>query len=192
APLPAPPTRPSPSSAETRLRAGPGAARRAGAFAASRGPLRQTQPASRSLRRLSLVPMARIPDSFIDTLLSRTDIVEVIESRVPLKRAGREYQARCPFHDERSPSFTVSPQKQFYHCFGCGAHGTAIRFVMEYDRLEFRDAVEELAKRLGLEVPYEGGARDAGREATQRDEGEQLYAALEAAQRWYRGQYADS
>ena len=139
-----------------------------------------------------MAPMARIPDSFIDTLLTRTDIVEVIEARVPLKRAGREYQARCPFHDERSPSFTVSPQKQFYHCFGCGAHGTALRFVMEYDRLEFRDAVEELAKRSGLEVPYEGGSRDAGREAAQREEGDALYAALEAAQRWYRARYAES
>jgi len=136
--------------------------------------------------------MARIPDSFIDTLLSRIDIVEVIEARVPLKRAGREYQARCPFHDERSPSFTVSPQKQFYHCFGCGAHGTALRFVMEYDRLEFRDAVEELAKRLGLEVPYEGGREAAGRESRDRDEGEVLYKALEAAQRWYQAQYAAS
>ena len=91
--------------------------------------------------------MGRIPDSFLDELLQRTDIVELIEARVPLKRAGREYQARCPFHDERSPSFTVSPAKQFYHCFGCGAHGTALKFLMEYDRLEFLDAVEELAQR---------------------------------------------
>ena len=157
-----------------------------GRAAASRGPHADAQTAS-AYHGL----MARIPDSFIDTLLSRTDIVEVIESRVPLKRAGREHQARCPFHDERTPSFTVSPQKQFYHCFGCGAHGTALRFVMDYDRLEFRDAVEELAKRAGLEVPYEG-TRDAGREAAQRDEGDALYAALEAAQRWYRGQYAGS
>ncbi|NLW97771.1 MAG: DNA primase, partial [Xanthomonadaceae bacterium] len=77
--------------------------------------------------------MARIPDAFIDELLARTDIVEVIQARVPLKRQGREYSARCPFHDERSPSFTVSPTKQFYHCFGCGAHGTAISFLMNYD-----------------------------------------------------------
>ena len=86
--------------------------------------------------------MARIPDAFIDDLLARTDIVEVIGARVPLKRQGKEYSARCPFHDERSPSFTVSQTKQFYHCFGCGAHGTAISFLMNYDRLEFLDAVE--------------------------------------------------
>src|SRR5690606_21221202 len=97
--------------------------------------------------------MARIPDAFIDDLLARTDIVEVISSRVPLKRQGREYAARCPFHDERSPSFTVSPTKQFYHCFGCGAHGTAISFLMNYDRLDFLDAVEELATRAGPAVP---------------------------------------
>ncbi|MGE8287148.1 MAG: CHC2 zinc finger domain-containing protein, partial [Stenotrophomonas sp.] len=84
--------------------------------------------------------MARLPDAFIDDLLARTDIVEVINTRVPLKRKGKEYEARCPFHDERSPSFYVSPTKQFYHCFGCGAHGTAISFLMNYDRLEFLDA----------------------------------------------------
>ena len=97
--------------------------------------------------------MARIPDAFIDDLLARSDIVEVVGSRVPLKRQGKEYAARCPFHDERSASFTVSPTKQFYHCFGCGAHGTAISFLMNYDRLEFLDAVDELAKRAGMEVP---------------------------------------
>ena len=75
----------------------------------------------------------RIPQHFIDELIARTDIVEVIGSRVPLKRAGREYKACCPFHDEKTPSFTVSPDKQFYHCFGCGAHGTALGFLMEYD-----------------------------------------------------------
>src|SRR6187401_1474586 len=103
--------------------------------------------------------MARIPDAFLDELLARSDIVEIVEARVPLKRAGRDYQARCPFHDERSPSFTVSPAKQFYHCFGCGAHGTAIKFLMEYDRLEFLDAVEELAQRAGMTVPRETQAR---------------------------------
>ena len=90
--------------------------------------------------------MARIPDAFIDDLLARSDIVEIVGARVPLKKQGREYSARCPFHDERSPSFTVSPTKQFYHCFGCGAHGTAIIFLMNYDRMEFLDAVEDLAK----------------------------------------------
>src|SRR5690606_23447751 len=104
--------------------------------------------------------MARIPDAFIDELLARTDIAEVIAARVPLKRQGKEYAACCPFHDERTPSFTVSPQKQFYHCFGCGAHGTAISFLMEYDRLGFLDAVEELARRAGMEVPRETQQRN--------------------------------
>ena len=104
--------------------------------------------------------MARIPDAFIDDLLARTDIVEVIGTRVPLKRQGKEYAARCPFHDERSASFTVSPTKQFYHCFGCGAHGTAISFLMNYDRLEFLDAVDELAKRVGMEVPRDTRVRN--------------------------------
>jgi len=99
-----------------------------------------------------------IPDSFIEELLGRVDIVEVIERRVPLKKAGREYQARCPFHDEKTPSFTVSPQKQFYHCFGCGAHGSVIGFLMNYEGLEFVDAVEELARAAGLEVPRQAGS----------------------------------
>jgi DNA primase len=83
----------------------------------------------------------RIPQSFIDELVNRIDIVEVIDARVPLKKAGREFQACCPFHNEKTPSFTVSPTKQFYHCFGCGAHGTAIGFLMEFDHLEFPEAV---------------------------------------------------
>ncbi len=98
-----------------------------------------------------------IPESFIEELLGRVDIVEVVERHVPLKRAGREFQACCPFHDEKTPSFTVSPQKQFYHCFGCGAHGTAIGFMMNYEGLEFPDAVEELARQAGLKVPREAG-----------------------------------
>ena len=128
----------------------------------------------------------RIPDSFIDGLLARVDIVELIGSRVPLKRKGKEYTACCPFHDERTPSFYVSPTKQFYHCFGCGAHGTPIKFLMEYDRLEFVDAVEELAKRLGLEVPREAGGREAPRE------GQDLYAALDAAQKYFQRELANS
>ena len=99
----------------------------------------------------------RIPQAFIDELIARADIVEVIGSRVPLKRAGREYKACCPFHDEKTASFWVSPDKQFYHCFGCGAHGTALGFLMEYDRLPFPEAVEDLASRLGLTVPRETG-----------------------------------
>lgn len=95
----------------------------------------------------------RIPQDFIDDLIDRIDIVEVIASRVQLKKAGHEYKAPCPFHSEKTPSFTVSPQKGFYHCFGCGAHGTALGFLLEYDRLEFPEAVEELAHMAGLTVP---------------------------------------
>ncbi len=104
--------------------------------------------------------MGRIPQSFIDELIARTDIVELIGSRVPLKKQGREFKACCPFHNEKTPSFWVSPEKQFYHCFGCGAHGTALGFLMQYDRMSFPEAVEELASRLGLDVPHEGP--DAG------------------------------
>jgi DNA primase len=97
----------------------------------------------------------RIPQAFIDELIARADIVEIIGSRVALKKAGREYKACCPFHEEKTPSFWVSPDKQFYHCFGCGAHGTALGFLMEYDRLPFPEAVEDLALRLHLAVPHE-------------------------------------
>jgi DNA primase len=100
----------------------------------------------------------RIPQDFINDLIDRSDIVEVIGSRVQLKKAGREYKACCPFHGEKTPSFTVSPEKGFYHCFGCGAHGTAIGFLMEHDRLEFVEAVEELASINGVDVPREAGA----------------------------------
>jgi DNA primase len=103
----------------------------------------------------------RIPDSFIQDLLARTDIVQVIGERLQLKKAGKEYVALSPFTNEKSPSFTVSPQKQFYHCFSSGKHGSAITFLMEYDRLPFVEAVEELAKRAGLTVPREGGAGPA-------------------------------
>lgn len=97
----------------------------------------------------------RIPQNFIDDLIARADIVELIGSRVPLKKAGREFKACCPFHNEKSASFWVSPDKQFYHCFGCGAHGTALGFLMNYDRLSFPEAIEELASRVGVEVPRE-------------------------------------
>ena len=131
--------------------------------------------------------MARIPDRFIDDLLARVDIVEVIESRVPLKRAGRDYTARCPFHDERSPSFSVSPAKQFYHCFGCGAHGSAIKFLMDYDRLEFVDAVEDLAARVGMTVPFEGGMARGPQ-----DQFAELYEVLDASARWFQKQLPGS
>lgn len=130
--------------------------------------------------------MARIPDAFIDELLARTDIVEVIHARVPLKRQGKEYSARCPFHDERSPSFTVSPTKQFYHCFGCGAHGTAISFLMNYDRLEFLDAVDELARAAGLEVPRDTRQRNANPDT------QDIFKALDAAAGFFQRQLAAS
>ena len=130
--------------------------------------------------------MARIPDAFIDDLLARSDIVELIGARVPLKKQGREYAARCPFHDERSPSFTVSPTKQFYHCFGCGAHGTAISFLMQYDRMEFLDAVEDLARRAGVEVPRDTRAVNANPDTLA------LHKTVEAATQFFRKQLAGS
>jgi DNA primase len=122
----------------------------------------------------------RIPQDFIDDLVQRADIVEVVGGRVPLTRAGREYKARCPFHNEKTPSFWVSPAKGFYHCFGCGAHGTALGFLMEYERLDFPAAVEELARVVGVEVPREDGAP--------RQNLEPLYAVLEQAARSFRQQ----
>ncbi|TCV96146.1 DNA primase [Luteibacter rhizovicinus] len=129
----------------------------------------------------------RIPDSFIDELLARVDIVDVIERRVPLKKAGREWTACCPFHNERSPSFYVSPQKQFFHCFGCGAHGSAIKFLMDYERLEFPDAIEELAQSAGLTVPYEGGRDNAPRE-----DKTDLYGLLDDAASFYQKELGGS
>lgn len=102
----------------------------------------------------------RIPQEFLDQLLSRVDLVEVINTRVPLRRAGHDFMACCPFHAEKTPSFSVSPRKQFYHCFGCGAHGTAIGFLMAYEGLEFLDAVEDLARLAGLDIPKTGGGDD--------------------------------
>lgn len=125
-----------------------------------------------------------IPESFIEELLGRIDIVEIIENRVELKRAGREFQACCPFHDEKTPSFTVSPQKQFYHCFGCGAHGSAIGFMMNFEGLEFLDAVEELARHAGLTVPREASKRPRP--------SEDLFDVLAAAERFYQAQLRDN
>jgi len=118
-----------------------------------------------------------IPDSFIEELLARSDIVELIERRVPLKRSGSEFQACCPFHDEKTPSFTVSPKKQFYHCFGCGAHGSVIGFLMQYEGLEFLDAVDELARAAGLEVPK------SGKQQPRPDIG--LYEMLQSCSKFY-------
>ena len=104
-----------------------------------------------------------IPQDFIDDLVARADIVEVIGRRVPLKKGGREFKACCPFHDEKSPSFTVSPSKGFYHCFGCGAHGTAVGFLMEFDHMTFVEAIESLARSMGVEVPRSEDDRPAQR-----------------------------
>ncbi len=105
----------------------------------------------------------RIPQAFLDEIVARADIVDVIGARVPLKKSGREFKANCPFHSEKSPSFWVSPDKQFYHCFGCGAHGTVIGFLMQYEKMDFVDAVADLAQRAGLELPREAqGPRDPG------------------------------
>ena len=125
----------------------------------------------------------RIPKAFIDDLLLRIDIVEVIDARVPLKKAGKDYKACCPFHDEKTPSFTVSASKQFYHCFGCGAHGTAIGFLMEHERMSFPEAVAELAAQAGLKVPEEAAAA-----APKTETSAQLLSVLADAARFYRGQ----
>lgn len=127
----------------------------------------------------------KIPSVFIDQVLSRVDIVEVIDRRVPLKRKGKEYQACCPFHDEKTPSFTVSPAKQFYHCFGCGEHGTAIGFLMRYANLGFVEAVEELAAGAGLQMPGTA-ARQAGQDAAVAPA--PLYEIVERAKRWFQQQ----
>ncbi|MGY8794292.1 MAG: DNA primase, partial [Woeseiales bacterium] len=102
-----------------------------------------------------------IPQHFIDDLISRADVAEVVGRRVQLKKAGKEFKGCCPFHDEKTPSFSVVPDKGFYHCFGCGAHGTAISFLMEHDHMDFVDAVESLANTMGIEVPREEGQRPA-------------------------------
>ncbi|HEX5637426.1 MAG TPA: DNA primase [Gammaproteobacteria bacterium] len=127
----------------------------------------------------------RIPQSFIDDLIARADIIDVVGARVPLKKRGKEYIACCPFHNEKTPSFTVNQSKQFYHCFGCGAHGTALGFVMEFDRLEFVDAVESLAATYHLEVPREQGE-------TKPDDRGPLYELLNQAADAYRAELKNS
>ncbi|MDU9390988.1 DNA primase [Pseudomonas japonica] len=124
-----------------------------------------------------------IPQSFIDDLLNRTDIVDVVSSRVQLKKAGKNLTACCPFHKEKTPSFSVSPDKQFYYCFGCGAGGNALGFIMDHDNLDFPQAVEELAKAAGMEVPREEGGR--GHKPRQPTDSP-LYPLLSAAAEFYR------
>lgn len=133
-----------------------------------------------------------IPRSFIDDLLARLDIVDIIDARVKLKKKGKNYGACCPFHNEKTPSFSVSQEKQFYHCFGCGAHGNAIDFIMEFERLEFVEAIEELASYLGLDVPREqrsggGGQFKSGPQASS-SEKRSLYDLMGSIAQFYRNQ----
>lgn len=124
----------------------------------------------------------RIPRSFINDLLARTDIIDLIDARVPLKKQGKNHSACCPFHNEKTPSFTVNSDKQFYHCFGCGAHGNAIDFLMNYDRLDFVETIEELAAMHGLEVPYESGTSSSPIERHIR---QNLYQVMEKLNQYY-------
>ncbi|HBC3449765.1 DNA primase [Vibrio parahaemolyticus] len=133
-----------------------------------------------------------IPRSFIDDLLARLDIVDIIDARVKLKKKGKNYGACCPFHNEKTPSFSVSQEKQFYHCFGCGAHGNAIDFMMEFERLEFVEAIEELASYLGLDVPREqrsggSGQFNSGLQASS-SEKRSLYDLMGSIAQFYRNQ----
>jgi DNA primase len=128
-----------------------------------------------------------IPRSFIETLLNRADIVQVINQRVPLKKAGSNYKACCPFHDEKTPSFNVNQQKQFYHCFGCGASGDALKFLMEYDGLPFVEAVETLASQYGMTVPYEKSKQSPEQVQQQKD----LYEVMHSVAKFYRHQLRD-
>jgi DNA primase len=126
----------------------------------------------------------RVPRNFIDDLLNRVDIVEVIDSRVPLKKKGREYWACCPFHGEKTASFSVSSGKQFYHCFGCQKSGNAVGFLMDYDHMEFVEAIESLAHSLGIEVPYEQGTAPA-----KPAQGlESMYQSMEQSSQYYETQ----
>ncbi|MEM6581847.1 MAG: DNA primase [Pseudomonadota bacterium] len=131
----------------------------------------------------TLMP-GRIPQAFIDDLLERLDIVEVIDRRVKLRKSGKNYSALCPFHEEKTPSFSVNAEKQFYYCFGCGATGNAIGFVMEYENLDFPRAVESLASSVGLEVPREPRAGDAQRDAREQTN-KALYTMMEQSAKFY-------
>ncbi|MBP6699818.1 MAG: DNA primase, partial [Halioglobus sp.] len=129
----------------------------------------------------------RIPQAFLDDLLERVDIVDVIDRRVKLRKSGKNYTARCPFHEEKTPSFSVNPDKQFFYCFGCGAGGNALGFLMDYENLDFPRAVEALASSAGMQVPREpgrGGTEDAGQEQSNKA----LYTLMEQVATWYRQQ----
>src|SRR5690349_6389280 len=127
-----------------------------------------------------------IPKSFVQELLGRADIVDVVESHVPLKRAGTNLVACCPFHTEKTPSFTVSPSKQFYHCFGCGAHGSAIGFLMEYSGMGYVEAIKDLASRVGMSAPEIAGRPPEGTGAAPSTE--QLTDVLQRAAQYYKAE----
>ncbi len=129
--------------------------------------------------------MSKIPSEFIDQLIDRLDIVDIISQRITLKKAGRDYQALCPFHTENTPSFTVSQDKQFYHCFGCGKHGTAIGFLMEFEGMDFVDSIETLAQKVGMEVPRQGGFNRSA-------QGKNLYEIMDNANRFFQNSYQQS
>ena len=124
--------------------------------------------------------MSKIPQEIIDQILDRVDIVEIISEYIPLKRAGRNYKAPCPFHEEKTPSFVVSPDKQIYHCFGCGAGGNALGFVMQYEHMEFRETIEKFAQRAGIDLP-----RDKKYDAKKASLTENLYKLNQLAERYY-------
>ena len=130
-----------------------------------------------------------IPQNFIDDLLDRVDIVEVIDKRVSLKKAGKNYSACCPFHDEKTPSFSVNPDKQFYYCFGCGAGGNSIGFVMDYENIDFPAAVETLANMAGLEVPHEESSPSSSqRHQQEKNKKASLYDTLQWVTKFYQTQ----
>ena len=128
-----------------------------------------------------------IPQSFIQELLARVDVVDVVGRSVQLKKAGANFQGLCPFHSEKSPSFTVSPSKQFYHCFGCGAHGSAVGFLMEHQGLSYVDAIKDLASAAGLTVPEEKSFEKASERATP-----DLYELMALAEKFYRNRLKDN
>ncbi|WP_273858400.1 DNA primase [Photobacterium sp. GSS17] len=133
----------------------------------------------------------KIPRTFIDDLIARHDIVDIVDARVKLKKQGKNFGACCPFHNEKTPSFSVSQEKQFYHCFGCGAHGNVLDFVMAFDRLEFVEAIEELASQVGLEVPREQGS-GGGRPSARSQEKLSLYEMMGQISQFYQTQLRGS
>ena len=126
----------------------------------------------------------RIPQSFIDDLLARVDIVDVIDAYTTLKKAGKNYKGLCPFHQEKTPSFSVEPDKQFYYCFGCGAGGNALGFLMNYENMDYVEAIEKLAAQMGMEVPLE----ESSAAQRSREKNQELYDVLQQCTRYFQTQ----